>query len=109
MPAYIVASVEVTDEEGFARFREMLPPVVAKHGGRYLVRGAMPEKLEGDLGLQSLWILEFPSVDAARRFFDSQDNVALLDLWMSCTRSDVALVEGAAARPEGEDRTCPPT
>ncbi len=97
MAAYIVASVEVTDEEGFARFRDMLPPVVARHGGRYLVRGAKPEKLEGDLGLQTLWILEFPTVETARRFFDSEDNVALLDLWMSCTRSDVALVEGVPA------------
>jgi uncharacterized protein (DUF1330 family) len=97
MPAYIVASVEILDEDGFARFREMLPAVVAKHGGRYLVRGAEPEKLEGDLGLRSLWILEFPTTEAARRFFDSQDNVALLDLWLSCTRSDVALVEGVPA------------
>ncbi len=95
MPAYIVASVEVTDEEGFARFREMLPPVVAKHGGRYLVRAGTPEMLEGDLGLRSLWILEFPTKEAARRFFDSGDNPELLDLWLSCTRSDVALVEGA--------------
>lgn len=96
MPAYIVASVEVTDEEGFARFREMLPPVVAKHGGRYLVRAARPENLEGDLGLSSLWILEFPTAEAARRFFDSGDNPELLDLWLTCTRSDVALVEGAS-------------
>ena len=94
MPAYIVATIEVTDEEGFARFREMLPPFVAKHGGRYLVRGSTPEMLEGDIGLRSLWILEFPTAAAARRFFESRDNPAMLELWLSSTRSDVALVEG---------------
>jgi len=94
MPAYLIASIEVIDEEGFARFREMLPPIVARFGGRYLVRGARPETLEGDLDVETLWILEFPDAGTARRFFDSQDNVALLDLWLSCTRSNVALVEG---------------
>ena len=39
MAAYIVVGLEITDPEGFARYREMVPATLEAYGGRYLVRG----------------------------------------------------------------------
>ena len=96
MPAYLIANIEVTDPEGFERYRTQVPAVIARHGGRYLVRGGAVHQVEGALGLKRLVILEFPSMEALRGFYDSADYAPLLRLRLDSTRSDVALVEGYA-------------
>lgn len=96
MPAYLIANIEVTDQEGFERYRSLVPAVIAAHGGRYLVRGGAQTALEGALPLKRLVILEFPSVAAAQAFYDSPDYAPLLKLRLDSTRSDVVIVEGHA-------------
>jgi uncharacterized protein (DUF1330 family) len=97
MPAYLIANIEVTDPAGFERYRAAVPAVIAAHGGRYLVRGGEKHVLEGNLPLQRLVILEFPSVQAAQAFYDSPDYAPLLKLRLDSTRSDAVIVEGYAA------------
>ena len=94
MPAYFVVNIEVTDPEGFERYRAEVPAVIARFGGRYLVRGGALHWIEGSLPLQRLVILEFPSMQAARAFYDSAEYAPLLKLRLATTRSDVVLVDG---------------
>lgn len=96
MPAYLIANIEVTDAEAFERYRAAVPAVIAAHGGRYLVRGGALHPVEGAMPLKRLVILEFPSLDAARRFYDSAEYAPLLALRLASTRSEVTLVEGYA-------------
>ncbi len=97
MAAYLVGNITVTDPEAFQRYREKVPAVIAQYGGRYLVRGGAVHPLEGDLGIDRLVVIEFASVEAARRFYDSEDYAPLLKLRMASSRSNIALVEGYAA------------
>ena len=39
MAGYIVVQVKIHDPEGFAVYRDMVPPTLEIYGGRYLVRG----------------------------------------------------------------------
>ncbi len=94
MPAYLVANITIRDPEGFERYRREVPPVIAAFGGRYLVRGGAVHPLEGEPGLKRLVILEFPSMDAARSFYESPDYAPLLALRLASASCDVALVEG---------------
>jgi uncharacterized protein (DUF1330 family) len=48
MSAYVVSEVEAIDEEQFRRYRELAAESIAIHSGRYVVRGADPEVVEGD-------------------------------------------------------------
>ena len=96
MTAYLIADIEVTDVEAFERYRAEVPPVIAAHGGRYLVRGGAVHPMEGEMDLKRLVILEFPSLAAPRPFHDSPDYAPLLALRLASTRSDVVLVEGHA-------------
>jgi uncharacterized protein (DUF1330 family) len=47
MPAYLISEVSIDDEQLAARYRALAETSIAHHGGRYLVRGATPEMLEG--------------------------------------------------------------
>ena len=73
MPAYAVIDVDATDEEKAARYRELSGPSVEKHAGRFLVRGGALDVLEGDWMPKRLVVIEFPSADAARTWYESDD------------------------------------
>jgi uncharacterized protein (DUF1330 family) len=45
--------------------------LIEKFGGRYLVRGGDLRRVEGNLALDRLVVLEFPMLDAAQKFYDS--------------------------------------
>ena len=94
MAAYLVARIAVHDEAGFADYRDRVTPVIAAHGGRYVVRGGAMETLEGDSPPERLVIVEFPSMEAARVFYHSADYAPVLQLRSASAASDVLLVEG---------------
>ncbi len=94
MAAYLVARITVHDEAGFADYRDRVTPVIAAHGGRYVVRGGALEALEGEAPPGRLVIVEFPSMEAARVFYRSAEYAPVLQLRLESAASDVVLVEG---------------
>ena len=40
MPAYVVVQMKVHDPQKLREYVRLIPPYVAKHGGRYLTRGS---------------------------------------------------------------------
>lgn len=97
MPAYLVADIEVTDPALFATYREAVAPMVARFGGRYVMRGPALEVKEGEAFFHRLVVLEFPTMDALRGFYDSPDYAPLIALRQSCTTGRVVFAEGYAA------------
>lgn len=92
MAGYLIANIEVTDPAKFEEYRQKVVPVIEKFGGRYLVRGGDIRRLEGSL--DRLVVLEFPSLDAAQRFYDSPEYQPMLKLRLASARSDLVLAEG---------------
>lgn len=73
MPAYVVVTLCVTDAEKYRRYTAVTPSIVARHGGRFLTRGAPVEVLEGQGAPQRLVLVEFPDARAARAFYDDPE------------------------------------
>ena len=96
MAAYLIVNLDVKDREAFERYRAEVPAVIAKHGGRYLVRGGDLHPVEGGFGLKRLVVLEFPSLEAARAFYASPEYAPLLRLRQESADVDIVLVEGWA-------------
>ena len=95
MSAYLIVDIEVTDPESYEEYRSQVPPLVAKYGGKYLVRGGPFQILEGDWTLNRLVVLEFPSITAAKEFYDSDEYRPLKEIRLKATKSNLVLVEGA--------------
>ena len=64
---------------GYERYRAAVPELVARFGGRYLLRAATAELLEGapSDGPHRFHLIEFPDADAARAFWASPDYRAI--------------------------------
>jgi uncharacterized protein (DUF1330 family) len=71
MTAYIIIEVDVTDPERYEVYRKLSPGAVAANGGRFVVRGGETAVLEGNWSPQRLVVLEFPTLDAAKAFYES--------------------------------------
>jgi len=94
MKGYVIANVQVTDEAGYEAYRSQTASIIAQYGGRFLVRGGAVEAREGDPGIGRLVILEFPSVEAARIFYDSPEYQAIIPLREANAVSTLCIVEG---------------
>jgi uncharacterized protein (DUF1330 family) len=95
MPAYFIVDLEVTDAAGFDEYRKLVPDTIAKYGGRYLVRGGRTETLEGDWQPQRVVVLEFPSVEQAKRWYNSEEYRDPKALRWRTAKANLILVEGA--------------
>lgn len=95
MPAYLIAEIEVTDPSAYEQYKALTPAAIAKHGGRFIVRGGKVETREGDWKPQRLVVVEFPSLEAARKFYDSPEYAPALAIRLRAARSRLVIAEGA--------------
>ena len=71
--AYIIANVKVTNPEQYEDYKKWSTAAMQAHGAEVCVRGGKAEVLEGDWEPERLVVLKFPSVEAAKRFYDSAE------------------------------------
>jgi len=73
MAAYVYAEVEIVNPEGYKEYTRVVPGTIAQYGGKFLHRGGNTEALEGDWPQVRRVILEFPSMQAAKAWFESPE------------------------------------
>lgn len=73
MTAYAIVRVNVTDPEQYQNYMALSPGAVAAYGGRFIARGGATEVLEGEAEDRRVVLVEFPSMEAARTFYDSPE------------------------------------
>ncbi|CAL9304510.1 DUF1330 domain-containing protein [Streptomyces sp. NPDC095602] len=102
MPAYAIANLrpQETLHDEVLTYIERVQSTLDPFGGRFLVHGA-PERevLEGEWP-ESPVIIVFPSMERARRWYESEDYQALLPLRTRHMQGDLLLIDGVA---EGYD------
>jgi len=69
--AYLIADVSISNEEQMKVYREWSSRAMQEHGAEVLVRGGLIDPLEGDWTPQRIVVLKFPSLAAARAYYDS--------------------------------------
>ena len=77
MPAYLIACLTVTDPARMAEYGPAAAVTVAAHGGVYRARGGETQLLEGEAPTDRIVVVEFPSLDAARRWYGSPEYAPL--------------------------------
>ena len=73
MPAYFIVDNEVIDVTGFEEYRKQVPATLETYGGKILVRGGQHQTLEGDWQPKRIVVTVFPSLEQARRWYDSAE------------------------------------
>jgi uncharacterized protein (DUF1330 family) len=94
MAAYVIADVEVINPEAYEEYRLQVPATIEKYGGKYVVRGGTVETVEGIWSPQRLVVLEFPSMELARKWYDSPEYTEIRGIRFRNAKSNVIFVDG---------------
>ena len=94
MAAYLIVEIETTDADLMAEYRKHTPGLIARFGGRFVVRGGETETLEGGWTPPRLVMIEFPDMAAARRFYHSEEYKPVLAMRLKAGNNRAVLADG---------------
>ena len=98
--AYVISAVEgFADEVTVRRYAELTGPAIEHFGGRFIVSNEEPVVVEGDSPSGHLSMVEFPSIEHAKAWYDSPEYAEARALTPATFRGRVLMfVEGVKAK-----------
>jgi uncharacterized protein (DUF1330 family) len=94
MKAYIIVDVSITDPVLYEEYKKLTPSSLLPYGGKFVVRGGKTETLEGEWVPGRFVILEFPSVEKARAWYNSGDYSEARLLRQRAAHTQMIMAEG---------------
>ena len=95
MPAYVIVETDIHDPEQYEQYKAASPGAVAAGGGRFVVRGGELARARGRLAIPTrLVVLEFPDLEAAERWYESETYQEAKKLREGAARLSMVAVEG---------------
>lgn len=99
-PGYVVAEVEVNDNDTFQKYASQVPGTLAPFGAKYVIRAGKVTPLpgEGDPPKGRFIVIGFDSVEKAKAWEDSPAYEAIKPLRHASAKSRVFIIEGPPAQ-----------
>jgi uncharacterized protein (DUF1330 family) len=94
MAAYVILDISVTDAPKYEEYKKAGAPTLKKYGGRPLIRGEVIETLEGHWKPRRLVMIEFTSMEQAKKWWNSSEYNKAKKLRHESASTNVILAEG---------------
>jgi uncharacterized protein (DUF1330 family) len=94
MTAYVIVDINVTDPVRYEEYKNLAAPTVELYGGKYIARGGRTETLEGDWSPTRLVILQFDSIDSAKKWLNSAEYGEPRSIRHKTAISNMVVIEG---------------
>ena len=94
MAAYILVDITIHDAEGYEGYKKLTPASIEAYEGKFIVRGAKTETLEGDWQPGRFVIIEFPSLEKAKAWWASEEYAPAKALRQANAETKMIVVEG---------------
>jgi len=97
MSTYMIVQARITDPERFKDYTALVPALVARFGGQYLILAGHTEVLEGDWPQVKTVVSQWPDRSAAKAFWDSPEYRHACSLREGAGEFTVVLIDGLGA------------
>lgn len=95
MSAYVLLDIRVSNPEAYEGYKALADPLVERFGGTFLARGGELDIRETDLWSPTrLVLVEFPDMDSARAFLDSDEYAPVAALRHANADCTAVIVDG---------------
>ena len=95
MSAFLVVDTKIKNSQAYEEYKKLAKPIAEKYGGVYRVRGGAIDVRETDLWSPTrIVIIEFPDVDSARAFADSEEYAPVKPIRTENANCTLFIVEG---------------
>lgn len=104
---YVILTEDIKDPEGMETYGRLSAPAIVEAKARVLVVDQSPEVLEGEWHGTRTVVVEFPSVEAAHAWYESESYQKALPTRKAAADCNVAILSGfelpaRPSRPGGE-------
>ncbi len=93
--AYLIANVDVHDPVQYEEYKKLSTLAMKASGAEVCIRGGQVEVMEGNWVPSRVVMLKFPSMDAARAFYNSPEYAAAIQARQGIADMRMIIVEGA--------------
>ena len=94
MPAYVIVEVEINDPVEYEEYKKLTPATIAAYDGKFVVRGAQTESLEGNWNPERIVVLQFPSVTKAKEWWNSEEYTIAKSIRQRTAKTKMLVVDG---------------
>ena len=95
MAAYVIANIDIRNQDEYGKYSAQVPATLEAYGGRFIVRGGVVDVLEGEWNPRVV-VIEFPDSDSARRWYHSKEYQSILPVRLANSEGRVLIAEGTA-------------
>ena len=95
MAAYLIVDTLIEHADEYEKYKALAKPIAEQYGGVYRVRGGNMDVVETDLWAPTrMVIIEFPDMQAARAFVDSEEYAPVKPIRRDNARCTLTILEG---------------
>jgi uncharacterized protein (DUF1330 family) len=94
MSAYVIVEVSVHDHHEYEEYKKLTPATIAAFNGRFIVRGGLSKTLEGDWNPERIVVLEFPTVERANEWWNSELYIRAKEIRQRTATTKMIIVAG---------------
>jgi uncharacterized protein (DUF1330 family) len=103
MPAYIFSTMTIHDPATYKRYTDVTPPLVKRHGGKFLTRGDPVTTAEGEEFTDRLVLIEFPDRAHAEAFYNDPEYQAAAKHRRAGAKNSRLLIQESRPNTENPD------
>ena len=96
MPAFVIALQVIHDRDELNKYRAHVHDVLDKYEGKIIISNEDVEILEGKWPYTKTVVISFPSIEQARRWYESKEYQDIIKYRIRATTTDLILVDGRA-------------
>ena len=94
MPAYIIIEVSIHNPTEYEDYKKLTSPSLKPFDGKFIVRGGKAETLEGDWNPERIVVLEFPTIEKAKAWWNSEGYAPAKALRQRTSKTKMIVVPG---------------
>lgn len=94
MPTYVIVEVEIHNPAQYEEYKKLTPSSIAAYEGKFIVRGGKTETLEGEWNPERIVILEFPTIEQAKQWWNSPEYSPAKNIRHQTAKTKMIAVEG---------------
>ena len=94
MPAYLIAQINVINDDSYKEYLEKVTPIVEKYGGKYIIRAGKFKKVLGNWDYKRNVVIRFPSYDIALKWYNSKEYLPVRKIRENNSIGNVIIIDG---------------
>ena len=96
MSAFLIVDTKIENPGEYEEYKKLAKPIAEKYGGVYRARGGEMDIRETDLWTPTrMVIIEFPDMDSARAFVDSDEYAPVKPLRRNNAKCTLLILDGS--------------